>query len=283
MSKFGRQVRLQHEGYHTERLKLWNCTLNRMISPQILQWTVRNASSSFSPFKLRTLQLRSPCVDCRLLCSSADQTSAQVSQHSRELAHFSGQPELSLGSLIDMGFTETQAGQIYEAISSVRGGSAAKHALSTLAALFVLGLNSSSVQKVLNKCPELYFVKDTQLQQRISNLRKLGLVEGEIVTITWVEDYRWSTWWVFRGTFSLFSLHRQSSEGGGPLPKDPYCTCEVCKICGSVPEREVPVYLPADHTNPQRQPSSSTRGPGSAGVQISGQQIKLLCKVIKYI
>ena len=80
-----------------------------------------------------------------------------------------------------MGFTDTQAEQIYESVSKARGGSAAKHALSSLTALFVLGLNPSSVLKILEKCPELYTVKESQLQQRIGNLRKLGLVEGEIM------------------------------------------------------------------------------------------------------
>ena len=145
-----------------------------MISAQILRWTVRNASHSLSsPLKFRTRHLPSQCVDCRLLCSSTDQTSPQ---HSHELAGLSRQPvtELSLHSLMDMGFTESQAGQIYEAASGVRGGAAAKHALSTLMGLFVLGLNPSSVLKLLNKCPELYFIKDSQLQQRTNNLRKLG-------------------------------------------------------------------------------------------------------------
>lgn len=57
----------------------------------------------------------------------------------------------------------------------------ARHALSTLTALFVLGLNPSSVLKVLEKCPELYTINESQLQQRIGNLRKLGLVEGELM------------------------------------------------------------------------------------------------------
>lgn len=90
-------------------------------------------------------------------------------------------PELSLHSLADMGFSETQAECIYDAVSKIRGGSAARHALSALTALFVLGLNPSSVLKVLEKCPELYNVKESQLQQRTANLRKLGLVEGEIM------------------------------------------------------------------------------------------------------
>lgn len=89
------------------------------------------------------------------------------------------EPELSLRSLVEMGFTETQAEHVCAVVSEFRG-STTKHALSTLTALFVLGLNASSVLKVLEKCPELYTVKESQLQQRISNLRKLGFVEGEM-------------------------------------------------------------------------------------------------------
>ena len=91
--------------------------------------------------------------------------------------------ELSLHSLLDMGFTDPQAEQIYQTVSKLRGGSAAKHALSTLTVLFVLGLNPSTVLKLLEKCPELYTVKESLLQQRIGNMRKLGLVEGESVML----------------------------------------------------------------------------------------------------
>ncbi|CAG07690.1 unnamed protein product [Tetraodon nigroviridis] len=41
-------------------------------------------------------------------------------------------------------------------------------------------LSLASVLKVIEKCPELYTVKEAQLQQRITNLRKLGLVEGSL-------------------------------------------------------------------------------------------------------
>uniref|UniRef100_A0A3Q3XLR5 Mitochondrial transcription termination factor 4 n=1 Tax=Mola mola TaxID=94237 RepID=A0A3Q3XLR5_MOLML len=118
----------------------------------------------------------------RLLCSSAIHNTLQVTQHNQEVHHVSRRsaPELSLHSLADMGFSETQADCIYDAVSKIRGGSAARHALSALTALFVLGLNPSSVLKVLEKCPELYTVKESQLQQRTANLRKLGLVEGSL-------------------------------------------------------------------------------------------------------
>uniref|UniRef100_A0A3B4ALQ5 Mitochondrial transcription termination factor 4 n=1 Tax=Periophthalmus magnuspinnatus TaxID=409849 RepID=A0A3B4ALQ5_9GOBI len=88
--------------------------------------------------------------------------------------------ELSLRGLLDMGFTDTQAEHIYDTVGKSRGESTAKHTLSTLSALIVLGLNPSSVLKLLEKCPELYSIKEAQLQQRIANLRKLGLVEGSL-------------------------------------------------------------------------------------------------------
>lgn len=80
-----------------------------------------------------------------------------------------------------MGFTEYQAEQLYDSVSRMKGGNAAKHVLSTLSVLFVLGLNPTTVHKLLDKCPELYTVKDVQLQQRITQLRHLGFVEGEII------------------------------------------------------------------------------------------------------
>lgn len=83
-------------------------------------------------------------------------------------------------SLLDMGFTESQAEQLYDSVSRMKGANGAKHTLSTLTVLFVLGFNPNSVQKLLDKCPELCAVKETQLQQRLNYLRKLGLVEGEL-------------------------------------------------------------------------------------------------------
>lgn len=79
-----------------------------------------------------------------------------------------------------MGFTDTQAEQVYETVTKGRGGHTDDYALATLTALFVLGLNPSTVLKVLEKCPELYKVKGTQFQQRITNLRKVGLLEGSL-------------------------------------------------------------------------------------------------------
>ncbi|XP_073347364.1 transcription termination factor 4, mitochondrial [Pagrus major] len=146
----------------------------RVGARQLLRWTIRNASSVVSPPQFWRCHLQPLCTGCRLLCSS-------TSLH-HEISPLSGKPntELSLRTFLDMGFTDTQAEQLCETVSKLRGGSAAKHALSTLTALFVLGLNPSSVLKLLDKCPELYSVKEPQLQQRIDNLRKLGLGEGSI-------------------------------------------------------------------------------------------------------
>ncbi|XP_068594329.1 transcription termination factor 4, mitochondrial [Cebidichthys violaceus] len=147
----------------------------RVAARQVLRWTGLNATSSvFGPLQFGTCPLQPLCTGCRLFCSS--------SSHNHELGPQPREPvpQPSLRSLVDMGFTDSQAEQIHEATSKLRGGSAAHHALSTLTALFVLGLNPSSVLKLLEKCPELYTVKDSQLQQRIGNMRKLGLVEGSL-------------------------------------------------------------------------------------------------------
>ncbi|XP_037314047.2 transcription termination factor 4, mitochondrial isoform X1 [Pungitius pungitius] len=149
----------------------------RVAARQVLRWTVMNASV-FSPLQCGTCPLQPLRIPCRLICSSQNRNRA--SHQSLELRLQSGKPELSLLSLLDMGFTDSQAQQIYEDTSKLRGESAAKHALSTLTALFVLGLNPSSVQKLLEKCPELYTVRESLLQQRVGNLRKLGLVEGSL-------------------------------------------------------------------------------------------------------
>ncbi|KAK5859908.1 hypothetical protein PBY51_021425 [Eleginops maclovinus] len=154
----------------------------RVAASQVLRWTLRNATSVFSPLQFGRCLLQPLCTGGRLLCSSTSHGPLQPTLHDRELNPLSRQPvtELSLPSLVDMGFTDSQAEQMYEATSKLRGTSTSKHALSTLTALFVLGLNPSSVQKILEKCPELYTVTESQFQQRIGNMRKLGLVEGSL-------------------------------------------------------------------------------------------------------
>lgn len=148
---------------------------------QVYHWTVRNAV--VSPPELWRRSPQPLCARCAQLCSSTLHNTPQVTQHNHQVSHPASKDvaELSLRSLLDMGFTETQAEHVHDTVSRVRGGSAAKRALSTLTALFVLGLNPSSVLKVLEKCPDLYTVKESLFQQRIGNLRKLGLVEGGIV------------------------------------------------------------------------------------------------------
>uniref|UniRef100_A0A8C7WQT4 Mitochondrial transcription termination factor 4 n=1 Tax=Oryzias sinensis TaxID=183150 RepID=A0A8C7WQT4_9TELE len=152
----------------------------RIAARQIFYWTCRDSSFVFSLPHARIHHL--PCLrfGARGLCSSSDHF--QSNQRRHEPPPWTAKPvtELSPRSLVVMGFTDSQAEEIYQCVCSIRGEGAARHALSTLTALFVLGLNSSSVVKVLNKCPELCSVKEVQLQQRISNLRKLGLLEGSL-------------------------------------------------------------------------------------------------------
>ncbi|XP_035025433.2 transcription termination factor 4, mitochondrial [Hippoglossus stenolepis] len=153
---------------------------------QVFRWTVRAASSSSSsllspPLTWRCL-LQPRHAGCGLFCSSSSRSPLQSSHHNHPVSPVSETPvtELSPQSLADMGFTETQAEQMLETASKARGGRAAGHALSALTALLALGLNPSSVLKLLHKCPEVCSVKESQLQQRVGNLRKLGLVEGSL-------------------------------------------------------------------------------------------------------
>lgn len=153
----------------------------RPATRQVLTWSLRRYSSPV--LRHGTCNLQPVCIRCRLFSSSSSRSTQETTQvNFSELTSLSKQPatEPSLHSFRDLGFTDTQAEQISDVISKVRGGNAAKHAPSTLTALFVLGLNPSSVLKLLEKCPELFTVKESVLQQRIGNLRKLGLVEGSL-------------------------------------------------------------------------------------------------------
>lgn len=149
----------------------------RIFMQQILRQTVKHVTSSaLMSVQFKTpMNLQSLCLSCRLFCSPSDRGASLLPQHNHRPA-----PELSLRSLLDMGFTESQAEQLYDSVSRTKGANGAKHILSTLTVLFVLGLNPNSVQKLLDKCPALCAVKETQLQQRINYLRKLGLVEGSL-------------------------------------------------------------------------------------------------------
>uniref|UniRef100_A0A8C2GJU4 Mitochondrial transcription termination factor 4 n=1 Tax=Cyprinus carpio TaxID=7962 RepID=A0A8C2GJU4_CYPCA len=84
--------------------------------------------------------------------------------------------QLTLCSLLKMGFSETQAKEMHEGATKSRG----KHVQSVLTALLLLGLNPSSILKIMQKCPEVYSLKGADLQQRIDHLRKMGLVEGSL-------------------------------------------------------------------------------------------------------
>lgn len=132
----------------------------------------------FPPALCGRSHLQPLCVMSRHCFSTGDDT-----LHSRENTYLLGKSstELSVRDLLDLGFSNSQADHVYETVCKARGGSTAKHVLATLSALFVLGLNPSNVLKLLEKCPEVYTVKESQLQQRIGNLRKLGLVEGKMM------------------------------------------------------------------------------------------------------
>lgn len=139
------------------------------ILGQILQWTWRTCLPKCVPVKelpkVPLILLHRPLCSSQLVPPLS--TPAQSVQRGRR--------ELTVQSLTEMGFSESQAEMVYEAADKNR----CKHDTPVLTVLFGLGLNPGSVLKVLEKCPELYSLKETQLQQRVMNLRKLGLLEGE--------------------------------------------------------------------------------------------------------
>ncbi|XP_041125604.1 transcription termination factor 4, mitochondrial isoform X2 [Polyodon spathula] len=87
--------------------------------------------------------------------------------------------EETVRSLMDLGFTEDQVIQLCEGTSS-QMPPLSTQGLATLSTLTTLGLNPSSILRILEKCPELSRINGNQLQQRINSLRKLGLLEGSL-------------------------------------------------------------------------------------------------------
>ncbi|XP_064423453.1 transcription termination factor 4, mitochondrial-like [Latimeria chalumnae] len=77
-----------------------------------------------------------------------------------------------------MGFSQAQVKQLFGTVPNVAGQSP-QESLAVVSALITLGLNAGSVLCILEKCPELFRMK-CQLQPRVDNLRKLGLVEGSL-------------------------------------------------------------------------------------------------------
>ncbi|XP_018608841.2 transcription termination factor 4, mitochondrial [Scleropages formosus] len=108
---------------------------------------------------------------------------------SNPMQHHSVHPQQSSGwslsedplpSLLHLGFTEGQARQLlYEQCKGHHGHKVTMH-LCGVSTLISLGMRPSNILKILQKCPDLCRVKGVQMQQRVDNLRKLGLVEGSL-------------------------------------------------------------------------------------------------------
>ncbi|KAK0131018.1 Transcription termination factor 4, mitochondrial [Merluccius polli] len=162
------------------------CLVRRPVhaSCRLVSSTDHSLKPSSSSFSTDHSLKPSSSTDHSLKPSSSSSTdhSLKPSQHDHGKS-YPGQPvarELSVRSFLDMGFTDTQAELLHDTVSKAKGSAAAQQTLTSLTALFVLGLNPSSVLKVLEKCPELHHIKESQLTQRINHLRKLGLVEGSL-------------------------------------------------------------------------------------------------------
>ncbi|KAJ8357426.1 hypothetical protein SKAU_G00202200 [Synaphobranchus kaupii] len=149
----------------------------RLCRKLVLIWTFRAAAYSHldcgrSPVYHQLRDKQPKVFLFRNLCSRHEQNSEPTAGQRP-----AGREEM-LSSLVDMGFTQTQVEALARRALSSRTEHAVTQHLSVLSALVALGFNPSSVMMMLDTCPDLYQVKGALLQQRVDNLRKLGLVEG---------------------------------------------------------------------------------------------------------
>lgn len=105
----------------------------------------------------------------------------QIAQHTMSAVDHT-RLEHVVEPLLDMGFDHSQVKLLFEI--NPRLASSSPLNLDVIRGLLFLGLNASSVVKILVKCPQLFKVKEKELQPRIDNLRKLGLVEGSLQRLT---------------------------------------------------------------------------------------------------
>ncbi|XP_028681548.1 transcription termination factor 4, mitochondrial [Erpetoichthys calabaricus] len=87
--------------------------------------------------------------------------------------------ELTICSLLDMGFIEEQVVNLFERTSTWDALLAAD-GLSNISLLIALDLNPMTIINLVEKCPELLCIKGNLLQKRINGLRKLGLVQESL-------------------------------------------------------------------------------------------------------
>lgn len=131
---------------------------------QVVRWSLRFSGFAVKPASLVEKNARQLAFVYRM-CSHTQESETP-------------RAEMSLRTLLDLGFTETQAKQVYEGAAKTLGKRSVPQDTCTITALLALGLNSYSVVKVFDKCPALYTEKGGVVQQRIQNLWKLGVVEG---------------------------------------------------------------------------------------------------------
>lgn len=101
----------------------------------------------------------------------------QIAQQTRCVVD-SHRLEQVIKPLLDMGFDQNQVKLLFEL--NPRLESSLPQSLEVPRSLLFLGLNANSVVKILVKCPKLFKVKEKELQPRVDNLRRLGLVEGSL-------------------------------------------------------------------------------------------------------
>ncbi|XP_014967021.2 transcription termination factor 4, mitochondrial isoform X3 [Macaca mulatta] len=103
-------------------------------------------------------------VQCRL-----EKQRTPVEQGSLEL-------ERVISSLLDMGFSNAHINELL----SIRPGASLQQLLDIISEFILLGLNPEPVYVVLKKSPQLLKLPIMQMRKRSSYLRKLGLGEGKL-------------------------------------------------------------------------------------------------------
>uniref|UniRef100_A0A672RR71 Mitochondrial transcription termination factor 4 n=1 Tax=Sinocyclocheilus grahami TaxID=75366 RepID=A0A672RR71_SINGR len=117
-------------------------------------------------------------------CSTQQEPHQANPSHTSQVTHSPGN-QLTLCSLLEMGFSETQAKEMHEGAMKSRG----KHVPSVLTALLLLGLNPSSILKIMQKCPEVYSLKVVRnlstgsLQRMISRYPEVMLLSVKRVNM----------------------------------------------------------------------------------------------------
>ncbi|XP_072330960.1 transcription termination factor 4, mitochondrial isoform X3 [Scyliorhinus torazame] len=151
--------------YNAQNSRSWRYTSCRFSTARTLR----------QPEKTSPDSLLSPKIKSEFLEDLRQTVAKHVGKSDIDASGFESVAE----SILKLGFSKVQVKQLLALNPSIAAWPPQK----TLPALYMLnliGLNQNSIIKVLEKCPELFGVKEHQLQSRIDNLQKHGLGEGSL-------------------------------------------------------------------------------------------------------